>query len=168
MDEVMADTLGHALQWLGQQYDLHIDRAALRGHSLRDKLAPAPLQALEAHMHSGAFFADIPLMPDSQAVVAALGQHYDIWIVTAAMDYPRSCHAKFDWLQRHFPNIDKDRYVFCGDKRIVRADILVDDSPRHFSHFEGRGILFDSPLNHNDPHPERAHHWRDVGRLLRA
>ena len=163
MDEVMADTLGHQIAWLQRERGCSLTREDLRsGKKPRNVVAAAHIEALEAHMHSGIFFADIPVMPNCQAVVNRLHKHYEIFVTTAAMDYPRSCNAKFDWLEQHFPVLGKDSYVFCGDKAIVHADFLIDDSPKHFKGFVGEGILYDAPHNANEQGYTRVRSWQDV------
>ena len=54
---------------------------------------------------------------------------------------------KYKWLQQNFPFIPTSQIVFCGDKNIINADVLVDDRSRHFKEFRGTGILFTAPHN---------------------
>ena len=51
------------------------------------------------------------------------------------------------WIRerRHFPFIPEKNIVFCGDKRVVDADYLIDDEAKHFAGFRGTGILFSAP-----------------------
>lgn len=162
VDEVMGDTLGHQIEWLRKQRGCSLKKQDLRGKKPHDLVAEEHVAALEAEMQAGEFFSGIPVMPGCQEVVALLTERYEIYVTTAAMDYPRSCNAKFDWLQEHFPTIAKDCYVFCGDKAIVQADFLIDDSERHFKNFRGTGILFDSPHNADVQGYERVSSWADV------
>ena len=162
----MADTLAHQLAWLKGRYNYQLLKKDLPGKKPHDLVSPEHIAALEKAMHQGDFFADIPVMPGAQSVIQALCSRFDVFVATAAMDYPKSCHAKFDWLQRHFPFINKHRYVFCGDKSIVRADCLIDDSPRHFKGFVGHALLFNAPHNlHVDGYP-RAGTWEEVAQAL--
>jgi 5'-nucleotidase len=164
MDEVMADTLGHQLNWLKKNYGCTLSKADLTGQRPHDQVAPQHIEALEAYMHSGDFFADIPLMPGCKSVVEKLCAQHEVFITTAAMDFPKSCYAKFEWLQRHFSCLPRSRYVFCGDKSIIHADYLIDDSARHFEHFRGTGLLFESPSNLQENRYERMRSWADVAK----
>jgi 5'(3')-deoxyribonucleotidase len=56
--------------------------------------------------------------------------------------------------------------VFCGDKEIVDADVLIDDRSRHFRGFRGKGILFTAPHNANEAAALRANNWNDVLEIL--
>ena len=85
-------------------------------------------------------------MPGAQDVVRELAQHHEVFIATAAMDVPIPS-TKFQWLAQHFPFIPPSHVVFCGDKSVIDADDLIDDSARHFARFRGRGVLFSAPHN---------------------
>ena len=62
------------------------------------------------------------------------------------MEVPSSS-MQVKWLRENFPFIPTSQMVFCGDKNVVNADILVDDRSRHFAGFRGKGILFTAPHN---------------------
>jgi 5'(3')-deoxyribonucleotidase len=54
-------------------------------------------------------------------------KHYDIFITTAAMEFPSSFTAKYEWLKEHFDFLNEMNFVFCGDKSIICADFLMRD-----------------------------------------
>ena len=164
MDEVMADTVSHQIAWLQRCLGVTVNRQQLHGRKLREVVSQAEHAALDEWMHHGHFFADIPLMPGCREVLAQIAQHHEIWVTTAAMDYPRSCDAKFAWLRRHMPFIPKERFVFCGDKSIIHADVLIDDSPRHFERFIGAPLLYDAPHNVHETRYARVRSWDDISR----
>jgi 5'(3')-deoxyribonucleotidase len=56
--------------------------------------------------------------------------------------------------------------VFCGDKNIINADILIDDRSRHFQEFRGTGILFTAPHNVAETGHLRANNWNEVVQIL--
>ena len=168
MDEVMADTLGHQIDWLQRHFGTTIDRSTLPGKHLREVAPAREHEALQAWMHHGHFFADIPIMAGCRAVLEKMATRHEIWVTTAAMDYPRCCDAKFVWLQRHVPFIPIERFVFCGDKSIVRADVLIDDSPRHFANFQGAALLYEAPHNVRETRYERVRTWDDIARKFAA
>ena len=82
------------------------------------------------------------------------------------MEVPTSFDAKFKWLEKHFPFIPPSRIVFCGDKHIISADVLIDDRSRHFKKFRGIGILFTAPHNAKESSPLRANNWNEVMKIL--
>jgi 5'(3')-deoxyribonucleotidase len=78
------------------------------------------------------------------------------------MAVPNSLGSKYRWLQRHFSFIPPTHYVFCGDKRILRADYLIDDLPKNLVRFEGTGLLYTAPHNHGATGFVRVNSWLEV------
>ena len=161
MDEVMADALTEHLRRYNAAYGTSITASDLSGCHLEQWIPPAHRAAAEA-MLDASFFEDLAVLPDCQEVVRELAGRYDVFIASAAMDVPCSFDAKYHWLQRHFPFIPSSQIVFCGDKTIVDADYLIDDRPRHFAKFRGRGLLFAAPHNAGETGYPRVASWKEV------
>lgn len=168
MDEVIADSFSKHLSLYNQQVGANLTRevvskkglGAVIPHDRRDQFAAIP--------HGEGFFNDLDVIEGSQEALLELSRHHDIFIASAAMDVPTSFDAKYKWLQKHFAFIPATRIVFCGDKNIVDADILVDDRSRHFADFRGTGILFTAPHNAGESAELRANNWNDVLRILQG
>ncbi len=118
--------------------------------------------------HAPGFFADLEVIAGSQEALLELSRHHDIYITSAAMEVPSSFADKFQWMEKNFPFIPPSRIVFCGDKNIVNADVLIDDRSRHFKGFRGTGILFTAPHNAGETADLRADNWNDVLRILQG
>jgi 5'(3')-deoxyribonucleotidase len=114
------------------------------------------------YLRSEDFFAVLDVMPESQRVMKALQQKYEVFIATAAMEVPTSFAAKYHWLERHFPFIPASHIVYCGDKGILRADYLIDDNPRQLRRFSGEGILYSAQHNVNVTGFPRVKDWLEV------
>ena len=168
MDEVMADTMGHYLKLYNRDFDQNLKVEDLHGRRVFDVIDPAHADRALEYFHQEEFFANIGLMPDSQEVIADLCQRYEVFVTTAAMDVPCSFTPKFEWLQQHFPFLPTSRIVFCGDKSIIKADYLIDDSVRHFERFSGEGILYTAPHNVHETRFRRVSSWQDVRTMFLA
>lgn len=168
MDETIADAVTEHLLRYNRDHGTCVSKADLAGKSFYDVVAPAHRQKAASYLHSADFFADLPVIHDSQRVIALLARRYEIFIATAAMEFPNSFQSKYNWLQRHFPFLDARRFVFCGDKSILRADYLIDDQPLHFRHFIGEGILFSAPHNQGVQGYRQVDSWKDVENLFLA
>ncbi|OAJ68703.1 5'/3'-deoxyribonucleotidase [Gluconobacter cerinus] len=162
MDEVIADAFAAQRLWYKDTHGYRWTEDELKGHHLGDLAIPEHAAGMQALLHDGHFFADLEVMPGAQDAVKFLSQHFDIFITTAAMEYPASCAPKFQWLQKHFPFIPALNIVFCGHKSILAADFLIDDNVRHFQHFQGQGILFSAPHNLNVEWSPRVANWKDA------
>ncbi|MGA8312300.1 MAG: PQ-loop domain-containing transporter [Terriglobales bacterium] len=168
MDEVIADSFSKHLSVYNQLVGANLTTeivskkglGAVIPHDRRDQFAAIP--------HGEGFFNDLEVIEGSREALLELSRHHDIFIASAAMEVPTSFDAKYKWLQKHFTFIPTSRIVFCGDKNIVDADILVDDRSRHFADFRGTGILFTAPHNAGESAELRANSWNDVLRILQG
>ncbi len=166
MDEVMADAVAEHLLRYNRDHDEQITKDDLQGKWLWDVVSLDRHPALEAYLRSDDFFAVLAVMPESQRVIRALQQKYEVFIATAAMEVPTSFAAKYRWLAEHFPFIPASHIVYCGDKGILLADYLIDDNPRQLRRFRGEGILYSSPHNVNVTGYKRVNDWLDVAKLF--
>ena len=105
-------------------------------------------------------------MDGAQDVIADLMTKYDIFIATAAQEFPNSLREKWDWLQEHFPAIPWRNYVFLGDKSVLNTAYLIDDLPRNLRTFDGEGLLFDALHNRDDTEFRRMRSWQDIAKAL--
>ena len=168
MDEVMADTMAHFLAKYNSNFGVGLKTEHFQGRHVFEVIEEAHRPEAREYFQQEAFFANIPVMPDSPEVIQALTERFEVFITTAAMDVPNSFTAKFEWLQRHFPFIPTSNIVFCGDKSIVLADYLIDDNLRQLTNFRGEGILFTAPHNVNETRFRRVNNWQDVRTLFLA
>lgn len=162
MDQVLADTLSHHLAIYNAEHDDKLTRDDLKGRRLYEAVDEVRRERVRSYPRALDFFRHIPVMPGSQEVVAALAQRHEIFVTTAAMDYPTSFTAKYEWLREHFPFILDSHIVFCGDKGIIAADYLIDDSQHNFERFTGQALLFTAPHNVHEKRYPRVHNWYET------
>jgi 5'(3')-deoxyribonucleotidase len=166
MDEVMADTLTAWLKRCNEAFGTHITRADLLGKKIYDLVGSARTVTARSILDHPEFFLDLPLMEGSQAVVKSLHETYEIFVTSAAMDHPNSFPAKYVWLKKYFPFIPDKNIVFCGDKSIIRADFMIDDSIPNLKSFVGQGIVFTAPHNALETDYPRVNGWLDVAEFF--
>ncbi len=166
MDDTIADAVQEHLARYNRDHGTSLSKADLTGKWIYDVVEPTHRERVAEYLQSGDFFVDLPVIPDSQRVVTLLNEKYEVFIATAAMEFPNSFVAKYRWLERHFPFLNPRRFVFCGDKSILNADYLIDDQAPHFRHFRGEGILFSAPHNHGVEGYRRADTWTDVEKIF--
>jgi 5'(3')-deoxyribonucleotidase len=114
------------------------------------------------------FFRTAPVMDYSQNILSQLNERYEVFIVSAATEFPQSLFEKYEWLSEHFPFITWRQIVFCGSKSIVEADIMIDDHFKNLDEFKGTTILFSQPHNElRDPgRHRRVNSWSEIADLL--
>jgi 5'-nucleotidase len=123
---------------------------------------------LREYVYSKGFFRTAPVMEHSQEIVRRLNDNYDVFIVSAATEFPQSLSEKQEWLNEHFPFIKWQQIVFCGLKTIVNADIMIDDHFKNLDPFPGSTLLFSQPHNihaGNGKH-KRVHSWPEIAAIL--
>lgn len=166
MDETIADAATEYLGRYNRDHGTSISKADLTGRSIYEVVHADHRESIRAYFDTDDFFVDLPVIAESQRVIALLAEKYEVFIASAAMEFPNSFTPKYRWLERHFPFLDPMKFVFCGDKSILRADYLIDDSAYHFKNFQGEGILFSAPHNQGVQGFRRVADWRDVEKLF--
>ena len=161
MDEVLADFSKELVDRVNEKYNLGITMDDLEGTPIQ-KLYPELADDMFEIVNTDSFFRSLPVIKDSQEVLEELAEHYEIVIATAAMLSPNSFVAKYDWLKMHFPFLNPNLFVFCGDKSTVKADYLIDDHIYQLNTFGDRGIMFTSPHNINEPYDLRMDNWQEL------
>jgi 5'-nucleotidase len=164
MDGVLADTV-EQYQRLNER-NFGCRKAAPDIHGIPELDA---FERVGEYLRTPGFFRTMPLMPDAQPVLAQLHARHDVFIVSAAMEFPLSLAEKQAWLGEHFPFIGWQQIVFCGAKRIIRADAMIDDYLKNLDYFTGKGYLFTAPHNATigTMKHERVNSWQEVAlRLL--
>ncbi len=165
MDEVLADTIAQFIEVYQRDHNITIPLDQMDGKEFNEMLPEDIKETLRHYLHEPGFFRDLKVMSGSQEVVKELCGKYDVYVVSAAMEFPNSLLDKYHWLAEHFPFIHWKNIIFCGNK-IVDVDIMIDDRIRNFAGFDGRKLLYSSPHNHLITEYERVNTWTDVADKL--
>jgi 5'(3')-deoxyribonucleotidase len=123
---------------------------------------------INEYVYTKGFFRTAPVVKDSIDILSRLNKSYEVFIVSAAMEFPQSLPEKLEWLKEHFPFLTWQQFVFCGSKTIVDADIMIDDHFKNLDHFPGTTVLYTQPHNQlrNAGRHKRADSWMDIASLL--
>ena len=166
MDETIANSLKEHLLRFRATFGVNLSEEELGGKNIEDVVPENQRAAVRRLVHDGTFFEDLELIDGARDVVRELAAEHEVFIVSAAMEVHESFAAKYRWLQRHFPFIPGSNLVFCGDKRIIDADYLIDDQARHFQGFRGTGILFSAPHNARITGCCRVENWQEIRQMF--
>jgi 5'-nucleotidase len=124
---------------------------------------------IREYLYEEGFFRSMKVISGSREVVEKINKQYDLYIVSAATEFPLSLSEKQAWLGEHFPFITWQQMVFCGSKQIIQADIMIDDHFKNLDFFTGEtSILFTQPhnaLSDNGRH-RRVHSWEEIATIL--
>jgi len=163
MDGVLADVYSRFFELHEQETGVRLSVQDVAG-----KLEAEAFPNLLKWITANGFFSSVPVMPGSREGLKRLNESYKIIVVSLATEFPRSLTDKQLWLHDHFPYISWQQIVFCGDKNIIQADIMIDDHLKNLDHFSGETIIFTQPHNmmlRNNRHI-RVGSWAEIGKLL--
>ncbi|HEX3800883.1 MAG TPA: 5'(3')-deoxyribonucleotidase [Verrucomicrobiae bacterium] len=163
MDGVLADVYS--------QFIVFEERATGKKLSMNDVAGKSELEAFthaREYVRTPGFFRTAPVVKGSQETLQKLNDRYEIFIVSAATEFPRSFNEKMEWLEENFSFIKWQQIVFCGSKRIVTGDIMIDDHFKNLDFFKGRTLLFTQPHNQNEDSKwhERVSTWEEISHVL--
>jgi len=163
MDGVLADTT--------EQFFRYDERDFGRRRTL-DEITGKPesvsFPKAREYVRTKDFFRTAPVMNESQNVLSELNKRYEVFIVSAATEFPQSLFEKYEWLAEHFSFITWQQMVFCGSKTIVEADLMIDDHFKNLDHFKGTTFLFSQPHNYlqSAGRHRRVHSWQEIAHIL--
>ncbi|MDP4131911.1 MAG: 5'(3')-deoxyribonucleotidase [Bacteroidota bacterium] len=160
MDGVLADTETHFIRYYEKETGEKIDPDSMKG--IPENEAFPDKTAVQRFVRMPGFFRTLPLIPGGVDAIRTLMEDFDVYIVSAAMEFPLSLFEKKEWLEEYFPFISWQHIVFCGDKRIIRTDYLIDDHLKNLDHFQGVSIMFTASHNIHYSHHQRLNNWEEI------
>ncbi|MEJ7767971.1 MAG: 5'(3')-deoxyribonucleotidase [Chitinophagaceae bacterium] len=160
MDGVIADVESHFITWYERDYGIKVSPSELIGRS--EETAFPEKGTVRKFASTPGFFRTVPVMEGAIEAVAFLSKRFDVYIVSAAMEFPQSLAEKLEWLQVHFPFIGWRYIIFCGDKSIVNTDFMIDDHIKNLDTFKGKAIMFNAFHNVAYKYHRRANNWKEI------
>ncbi len=159
MDGVIADTVALFIDWYNKEFAAELKRDAFYNKPESEGL---PNGAVRKYVYTPGFFRSVPVMDGAREAVLHLMQKFDVYIVSAAMEFPQSLVEKHAWLQEHFPFISWRNIVFCGDKSIIGTDYMIDDHVRNLDVCKGKTLMFSAGHNAGADTHTRVNDWKEV------
>ncbi|WP_031425927.1 5' nucleotidase, NT5C type [Flavimarina sp. Hel_I_48] len=166
MDEVLADTYGAHIDLYNEKYRTQLTKEACKGGDVWEFVPKEHQDYIHEQNRQRGFFSNLKVMEDSQDVLEQLSKDHEVYIASAAMQFPQSLEEKSIWLDNHFPFITWEYRILCGHKFVLKGDVLIDDRSFNLDTFEGRAIQFTSPHNINSHGYERVETWKEIGEKL--
>ncbi len=166
MDQVIADLTSQYIKYYKEVTGIEMKRNDFLGKPEAEAF-PDP-QLIKRFLHTPGIFRSAAVIPGSQCVVEELNELFELYIVSAAMEFPQSLIEKYDWLHEHFPFIKWSQIIFCGSKKNISGDYMIDDHLKNLHHFNGAKLLFTATHNTNINLEgyQRVNSWTEVRQLL--
>jgi 5'-nucleotidase len=165
MDGVLADVETQLLDWYQKETGTVITKHDIAGKQ-EDEAFP-DRETFRKFLYTPGFFGSLPVMEGAVEAVKDLMKDFEVYIVSAAMEFPLSLFEKHQWLQEHFPFISWKNIIFCGDKSIIDTDFLIDDHCKNLDFCKGKPLMFTAFHNVNHSHHQRVNNWAEIPDLVR-
>lgn len=165
MDDVLADITTRLIEITNERRNTNYQKDQLKDPVIFQEYY-AEYKQIRACLYETGMFRNLPVFEDAQDVVKKLQEQYEVFIVSAATEFPKSLTEKLEWLEEHFPTIGWQHTVFCGHKHMIKADYLIDDHEKNLVKFEGTPLLFDAPHNYHLEGYQRVYSWKEIEGLL--
>lgn len=162
MDDVIADATGQFINFYEKEFGIRVVRDSLN-HQDEGYGFPAHHDVIKQFPHRDTFFRTMSPNVGSQEVLKELNNKYDLFIVSAAMEFPKSLLEKLEWLKDHFSFLSWKQIVFCGSKTVVHGDYMIDDLSYNLEGFNGEKFIFTAPHNLHINDFNRLNNWKEVG-----
>jgi 5'(3')-deoxyribonucleotidase len=164
MDGVIADTIENFINWYERDHGVRVLKDAFIGKPESEGL---PDNAVRRYVYTPGFFRSVPVMEGAKEAVSELMKSFEVYVVSAAMEFPQSLFEKYEWLQEHFPFIRWSNIIFCGDKSIIGTDYMIDDHVKNLDCCRGKTFLFTAGHNAGIDRHTRVNNWKEVVELLK-
>ncbi len=170
MKRILVDMDGVLADVYHRFFDLHEKDFGTR-LSVRDIIGLKEAEAFPNQLkwvNSSGFFRSIPVMQGSQHGLKQLNKNFEVVVASMATEFPSCLTDKQLWLTEHFPFITWQQIVFCGNKNLIQADIMIDDHLKNLDNFNGETIIFTQPHNMNlkSSRHKRVNSWAEIEKLL--
>jgi 5'-nucleotidase len=168
MDEVIADPMGEMISWYSKTHGGEVNYDSMLGGSWVKGFPEEHHGMIRERLMSAGFFRHLPVMPGSVETLRQMNERYELFIVSAATEFPNSLKDKLEWLLEHFPFLSWKQVALCGDKRLVCGDFMIDDHVKNLRHFKGKPYLFSSAHNLDIREYDRINDWREAASIFLA
>jgi len=166
MDNVIVDIETNWINFYEKEFGVRIEKEDLIGKPEDDAFPDAV--AARSLLYKPGFFRDAPVMPGAIEALTELAQDFEIYIVSAAMEFPNSLAEKYDWLAEHCPFISWKNIIFCGDKSVIATDFLIDDHLKNLDFCKGIPVLFTAGHNINVTRHQRVNNWTEAVAFIKG
>ena len=166
MDHVLAHIEKQMVDWYADKHGVRIEMEKLNG--VPEGEAFPDKSKVREFLYMPGFFRTASVIDGAVETVKQLCEDFEVYIVSAAMEFPQSLIEKKEWLDEHFPFISWKNIVLCGDKSIIDTDFMIDDHMKNLNYCKGRGMLFTAGHNTKIDYDVRVNNWKEAYDYLYA
>ena len=162
MDDVLADASARILEIFNELNGTQITKEFFDNRDFYEFIYSNGHKSYRSRLFEPDFFGNLEVIPDAQEVVKELSEKHKVYVVSAATEFPNSLKEKYDWMSKYFPFISWKNFMLCGDKSIVKGDVMIDDHEKNLATFDGERLLFDAIHNKLLTQYHRVNNWQEI------
>ncbi|MDM1407833.1 hypothetical protein [Myroides sp. DF42-4-2] len=162
MDEVLVDSITLLVEQYNKAYSTNLSKQDLFGKTIYECLPSSHIPFIKEQQNSVDFYQEVAVMEGAQEGIAILSEKYDIYVVSAALEFPLSLASRCTFIAKNFPELTWKKLIFCANKPIIKADIILDDMTENLVGFGANGYLFTAYHNAMLKYPNRLNSWEEV------
>ncbi|NER18176.1 5' nucleotidase, NT5C type [Spongiivirga citrea] len=168
MDEVIADAYEAFITNYNTDFNENLTIEDFKGAEAWEIIPQDRKKQMRKYLYTDGFFRSFKPIGNSQDVLEQLCKEHEVYIASAAMEFPNSLKEKSDWLDEYFPFIHWKNRILCGNKFILKGDLLIDDRAYNLKAFNGHSLLFTSPHNIYENSFPRANNWDEAYQFIKS
>jgi len=168
MDEVIADAYDAFISNYNTDFNENLTIEDFKGAEAWEIIPKDRKKQMRKYLYTDGFFRSFKPIGNSQDILEQLCKEHEVYIASAAMEFPNSLKEKSDWLDEYFPFIHWKNRILCGNKFILKGDLLIDDRAYNLKAFNGHSLLFTSPHNIYENSFPRANNWDEAYEFIKS
>lgn len=98
MDDVLADTYGKHIELYNKEHKQELSLAHIESGEVWHNVPEMHQESILQHAYQEGFFRNLEPIKDAIQVMEALYNKHEVYIATAATQFPNSLKEKSDWL----------------------------------------------------------------------
>ena len=166
MDEVIADPMNEMIDWYKKEHGGGVDYEKMLVGSWIKGFPEEHQPMIWDRLRAPGFFRHLPVMKGSVDVLREINDRYELFIVSAATEFPNSLKDKIEWLEDHFPFLTWKQVALCGSKDLVSGDYMIDDHLKNLKGFKGKPYLFTAAHNLGVTGYDRINNWAEAAEIF--
>lgn len=184
-DDVLNDLSACWIRELNRRYHRNVSYDQLTEYTINSVYPDLTEKQIITPYLDGTLYLDISPVKKAQELIRKLVEKHEVFVATsnilgtdhaALSEYlwegsnPRCTEFMLKFLWDYYPEIPPENIFITKHKRMLKADVLVDDNPAYLKNAYYKKILIDKPYNRGIDDERhnicRAANWQEVERLI--
>ena len=165
VDDVVLNLMPNWLKYYNEEFNDNVKKEDIIEWNMTPFIKPEAKDRIFEYIEEENIFRTAEPVEDAVESILEIMSWNNCRIIYITAGDPN--RVKFNWLTDRGILTDKDNFVACYDKSLVRGISLLDDKYSSVNTFLGKGYLFDQPWNRSFKFSNRIHSWKQYMERIR-